>query len=439
MAGEWFCKVAGRERGPLNSAQLKSLANHGKLHPHDLVRQGTDGPWVPADRVKGLFPDSASKQPLPVARPLDADPPGEASPEPPPIQIALRSPLKVEPNGANHDQPTRPSIHVSPVVQALAKQSDNQRRMRTVQIAGMAFLSVVVIVLAVVGYVLWRQGAPPEEPAAATPLAAKPAAVAKKAEPPAAKSPPPAVAAKPKPAAEIKWYNAASDTASFPTEQVSVKVRSANVAGLASRFAVRDATKKYLVVTVMVQNHGTTRKLDFESWGKMGPASAAVTLGDEHGNRYKLIRVQGEQSPSIYPGKDYTDEVIFEPPIDSAKTLRLVLPATAFGGKGEVRFEIPRAMIATAPEPATPAAKTPATPQVGQPADKPATAAKPAGEPMPAADAAKASKPSGEAAMPDEIAHPLPINLEQPGEARAKKDDPARPAGEKPAESGRGK
>jgi len=53
--------------------------------------------------------------------------------------------------------------------------------------------------------------------------------------------------------------------------------------------------------------------------------------------------------------------LIFKTPIDSAKTLRLVLPAAAIGGSGSLNFEIPRAMITTEPEPAKPSA--PKSPQ----------------------------------------------------------------------------
>ena len=56
MASQWFCKIDGRERGPLTSQALKSMADKGRIQPDDPVRQGADGSWVPASRVKGLFP-----------------------------------------------------------------------------------------------------------------------------------------------------------------------------------------------------------------------------------------------------------------------------------------------------------------------------------------------------------------------------------------------
>jgi hypothetical protein len=411
MAGEWFCKIADRERGPLSSAQLKSLAAQGELHPQDLVRQGTDGAWVPADRVKGLFST------VPPKMPQGGVEPRLGPPEPPPIRPVFRGPAQSGPVVFNHDQPTRPAIQVGPAAVAAAKQAAKQRQAVRLQMLGMGALAVLIVVLGVVGYVLWRQGAPSEEPSAAPPVAARPAAPAKKPAPPASK---PRGVTPPPPQPEVKWYNGARETAVFPAEQVAIKIRSARVGTLGARFAVRDAAQKYLIVAVHVQNNGKTKKLDFEAWGRLSPSSAGVTLGDEHGNRYKLIRIQGEQSSSIYPGKDYTDEVIFEPPVDTAQTLRLVLPATAFGGKGTVHFEIPRTLITLEPEPAKPA---PEKPPAAKPAEKPGEkpAEKPAAPPETPAPPAKPAATMPATTKSDGTSHPLPIDLSQPVEVRLEK------------------
>ena len=122
MAGEWFCKIAGRERGPLSPAQLKLLALHGELRPTDPVRQGLEGPWVPAGRVKGLFSGSAPKQSSAGATPLAAEQPVASEPEPPPIQVAFGGLPAVQAR-SDKDQSTRP-IQVSPAVRAMAKQAE---------------------------------------------------------------------------------------------------------------------------------------------------------------------------------------------------------------------------------------------------------------------------------------------------------------------------
>lgn len=371
---------------------------------------------MPADRVKGLFAAVPPKLP-----PVAAEPRYEA-PEPPPIQPLSRGPAKSAPVVFNHDQPTRPMIQVGGAAATAATQAAEQRRAFRLQMAGMALLVVIVVVLGVVGYMLWRQGAPSEEPSAIPPKASQAAAATKKPEPTATKplAAAPAAATPEAKRSGIKWYNAATETVIFPAEQVAIKVRSARVAALGARFAVRDAAQKYLVVAVSVRNNGKTKKLDFEAWGRLTPSSAGVTLGDEHGNRYKLIRIQGEQSPSIYPNKEYTDELIFEPPVDTAKTLRLVLPATAFGGRGTVNFEIPRALISLEPEPAPPAVEKPATEKPAEkPGDRPAD--KPPAPPSTPAPAAKPAPTMPAATKSDALSHPLPADLGQPVEVRLSK------------------
>ena len=56
MSAEWFCQIAGTELGPLSSQQVKAMVAKGRLLPDDVIRRGTEGPWIPASRVKGLFP-----------------------------------------------------------------------------------------------------------------------------------------------------------------------------------------------------------------------------------------------------------------------------------------------------------------------------------------------------------------------------------------------
>ena len=77
-----------------------------------------------------------------------------------------------------------------------------------------------------------------------------------------------------------------------------------------------------------------------------------ASIKDDAGNEYKRCqfgigtRVVGQVhgSESIYPNKTVADLVIFEPPIDACKYLILELPASAFGGEGTLRFNIPRSM-----------------------------------------------------------------------------------------------
>jgi hypothetical protein len=77
MSADWFCKINDKKIGPLNGQQLKTVVANGQLRPEHLVRRGSEGPWVPAGRIKGLFPEGSAggqanggKLPPAVAKPL---------------------------------------------------------------------------------------------------------------------------------------------------------------------------------------------------------------------------------------------------------------------------------------------------------------------------------------------------------------------------------
>ena len=69
----------GHEEGPLSPAMLKSRAQQGQVTPQTMVRHGTDGTWVTASHIKGLFgskPNEATViQQQPQAEPPPAAPP----------------------------------------------------------------------------------------------------------------------------------------------------------------------------------------------------------------------------------------------------------------------------------------------------------------------------------------------------------------------------
>ena len=97
MSADWFCKIGEKKYGPLNGQQLKTIVAKGQLKPDHLVRHGSEGPWVPAGRIKGLFPHDASgngaslgkKPPAATAEPLaraakaGSLPTADAAPMPP--------------------------------------------------------------------------------------------------------------------------------------------------------------------------------------------------------------------------------------------------------------------------------------------------------------------------------------------------------------------
>ena len=74
MAIQWFYQTSDGQR-PVDSTQLRRLAEAGIVRPETLVRQGAIGSWVRAEHVQGLF--------LP-SKPAPSYPPGTTPPVPPP-------------------------------------------------------------------------------------------------------------------------------------------------------------------------------------------------------------------------------------------------------------------------------------------------------------------------------------------------------------------
>ncbi len=141
MASQWFCKIAGHERGPLSAQALKSMADKGRIQPDDPVRQGADGSWVPAGRVKGLFPSDqaaptqqasvqqaksepvSDSQAVLKAKPLEEElpqatqskAPAKMPPKAKPAAPRVAKPLE-EPPAVPEEKPAEPAAKVPPPV-----------------------------------------------------------------------------------------------------------------------------------------------------------------------------------------------------------------------------------------------------------------------------------------------------------------------------------
>ena len=74
---EWYYSIGGQRSGPITGADLKQLAQAGKIGPDDLVWKDGMPEWRPAARVKGLVPP-----PPPRAGPPDLPPAGGPPPVP---------------------------------------------------------------------------------------------------------------------------------------------------------------------------------------------------------------------------------------------------------------------------------------------------------------------------------------------------------------------
>lgn len=422
MVAEWYLKVAGKELGPLTAQQLKRMAGKGQLSPDDPVRQGSDGPWVSAARVKGLLPGAGSpaaqsnSNGMPVAKPLEepprkpktrsragakpaatpvakplAEPVASPAPTPPVAAPPRAAPTAVPPTAAPPaNQFSIDTGAPSPAAVASGRGGPgaaNPRKKRKTHTVVVVGLAVLLVGLGVAGaaMILSKTGIdePAQDPDAVASQPATETGPANEAEPeefdalggleeglaeligepktPGPKPERPVEAAADTPADttpdESEWSDAS--TASVTRGDVTVKITAAETgrprlvragSGLKAR-----PKEDYLSIKLQLLSENATKKLDYTSWSVRIPAAPPVRLVDNFGNEYALksftshgMEVEGQVSGgkgSIYPGKPTDDVLVFEPPIEKARFLRLELPAAAFGEQGTLRFEIPMTMV----------------------------------------------------------------------------------------------
>lgn len=191
---------------------------------------------------------------------------------------------------------------------------------------------------------LTRPSVGPSEPATPTPTSR-----AQLANPPAETEKP-----APTPQPTEQWTSAAN---AVRQGDVQIRISGVRIGTVALKDMFGDSKESkdpLLTITLEITNLSTGKKLDFRTWRgadfSFGEDFASLT--DDNDNTYKRINfgvssvpVGGVDRESIYPGKSITDVLVYEVPVDTAKWLRLKLPARNFKGDGMLRFEIPASMI----------------------------------------------------------------------------------------------
>jgi hypothetical protein len=109
---------------------------------------------------------------------------------------------------------------------------------------------------------------------------------------------------------------------------------------------------KHLVLQVAVLCEGTRApEVAYQPWADLdqAPSRHPPTLTDDRGQRYPqdtfdAVAGRGERTPSII-GMQIREILVFPVPPAEVEYLRLELPASAYGGQGAFRFQVPRSMI----------------------------------------------------------------------------------------------
>lgn len=391
---QWYYKIAEQVVGPLAADQLKALAAGGRLAPNDPVAQSPGGPWVSAARVKGLFAvaeiddqaEPAAGQSLkersaaspPVAKGLSgriAEPPILK----PPVVMSTLAPPRASP-AAGPAPPTDSgslagfAIETEPVgaISHLQKRGRKQREPLTKAQKNarlVKWLSAALVlgaaVLVSIPYLRTSMRPKPESVAAPKPVfhdldidswttdlddalrvrSGATADVRRQAKTPAAGSP---SAGQPTVAAED----------AVEVKPVRVSLDRPKMAGSSGKMA--RPVNRLLVVELELRLKGSTAPVRFYGFGGFG---REITMTDQRGAAYDVrtpdslhnMFVEGQCREPVFlsANEPARDAVIFAWPETSAPSLpssgdgvlRLRLPKAAFGGSGQLRFEIPLAEI----------------------------------------------------------------------------------------------
>lgn len=145
-----------------------------------------------------------------------------------------------------------------------------------------------------------------------------------------------------------EWVDASSRAAMQGDVRVRIVSVGVGPVRLTDGRGARLTRENYVHVVVRVYNAGTERVLSYRTWNDGAPnlrnqndkplALARFDAGSEIAGRTR--------GGDLRPGRNLTDLLLFEVPATELRSLRLELPADHAGGRGVLRFTIPRTMIA---------------------------------------------------------------------------------------------
>jgi hypothetical protein len=155
------------------------------------------------------------------------------------------------------------------------------------------------------------------------------------------------------------------DASRFALQQGGVRVQVAEVsvrpAQLAGKTGTKERPEEHLVIRVRAKYVEATTEFaaDPFTWRGKQKETPHATLSDDTGRVYASRPLPGASAgqemrgSSLFPVSVVENVFGFEPPPAGLESLRLELPASAWGGRGAFRFTIPATMIRR--QPAAPA------------------------------------------------------------------------------------
>jgi len=364
MSADWFCKIGEKKYGPLNDKQLKTIVAKGQLKPEHLVRQGSEGPWIPAGRVKGLFPSSpAGNTPSQGKKPPQATgkPSSKAAAKPATVRAtglptAAEAPAPPAPDmpqeltlGAHHKHVEMNvdslNIHAMPVNVSRRKVKTGMKGLKKEEQKKLTILLwcfggggiTIGLIVFISAIVTGKFSSPKPEETAKVPAADQPAGSGKKTEKEKEKE---KDAAEKKPAQEKD----------IEGTRVQVKITVGDVDVMVLKpmrgpppEGVKTKDTEVLIVPVRLYlKEGATKPVELTSWFD-DSLVAKVSLKDDTKRSYELLGQVADGKTIREKGKPWLIvKLVFEAPADTKwKLLQLKLPAAAFQAGGPIiGFEI---------------------------------------------------------------------------------------------------
>ncbi len=368
MSADWFCKIGEKKIGPLNGQQLKTAVAKGQLKPEHHVRLGDAGPWVPAGRIKGLFPEVPStpapeaKRALPAtAKPLGPTTGGKpatakAMPLPNPLPTAAAAPIPpsvAAPSPADvpeefslgghqkhatmnvHDfgfesAPVNVSKRKSKGVQGLKKAEQQKLNVILLSVIGVGTtFGIAVFIWGIASGKLTfsspeKKVADPTE--AATAAASAPPTEAEKK----------AVEAKLAAKKEAETWKSINDKIVVGKVEVTILKPSVE----ASPAEAKSDKPQSLIVPIKLNlKEGDTTPVDFSGWDD-DAIRKNISLKDDQKGSYPLLAQLFVSGNAKSIGTKWLQlKLVFPAPSsDKLKLFHLELPAAAFSGEGMIRF-----------------------------------------------------------------------------------------------------
>lgn len=440
MSAEWFCKIGEKSVGPLTSQQMRTIVAKGQLRPEHMVRRGTEAPWVPAGKVKGLFPspaDASGEQPAakaakpgaggkPTAKPL-AKP---AAPKTPaadlPEEMALGS-------GGGHKKHVamnvdKLNIDAEPVMVAnrkskgrLGLKKEQHKKLTMIMMGAIGGGLLLVLIAFIIG---WSRGAL---------NTGKPAEEAKKnetAEPDPADKKPATVAIKTKTDSNVILYPKKLEVHDKKME-VGLGAPTREEPPEDSGISVDEGTKVLIIPVKYSVKLGKSDTFKYKAWDD--ETKKLVSLKDDTDTKLPLLGVIDEKDATVVgPGKPINIKLVFTAPVGKVKHVRLEMPGEPIGvSEMMTPFEIPGDTgdlnkVITKGKTTTPKKK------ITKPAEEEATEEEAA--PPPVKKKKTTPKKKTPAVAPEETDEPEPARF---GTGKAKTTKPkSKPAKEAPEEEG---